>query len=235
MRYLLFLLGTLLVLIAFHVYFSRGAIVSAHVINMASSRDRYTQFMKHAGTGELVVTRWDAVNGKTLSADQAAAHGITPEIYKTHAAQARLGVIGCYLSHSTLLAHLGAQRHGPNDTHLIFEDDVVLPENYDMKIRQIIDQLPADWDILQLFTLDPVLKPWKGAIKRPDPSAIGNWSTAAYAVRHGALGKINNHVRIMRVPIDNQLLEKCGTWNWFSLQPDLVKINDGGKTTLNDK
>lgn len=235
MRYLLFLLGVLLVLVAFHVYFSRGYFVSAHVINMAKSRDRYEQFMKHAASGGLSVMRWEAVNGKALTAEQATGYGITPAIYEEHAEKKRLGVIGCYLSHSTLLAHLGTQRCGPNDIHLIFEDDAVLPENYDMKVRQIIDQLPADWDVLQMFTLDPKLQPWKGIIKRPVPGVLGNWSTAAYAVRHGSLAKINEHVRVMRVPIDVQLLEKCGEWKWFTVQPDLFSVNDGGKTTLNDK
>ena len=235
MRYMLILVVALLLLSALHYYFARGTIVSAHVINMAKSRDRYEQFMKYVERGGLTVTRWEGVNGKTLTAEQAAGYGITPAIYEKHVAQKRLGVIGCYLSHSTLLAHLGSQRCGPNDVHLIFEDDVVLPENYDMKVRQIIDQLPADWDVLQMFTFDPVLRPWKGAIKQPVPGAKGNWSTAAYAVRHGALGKINAHVRVMRVPIDNQLLEKCGEWKWFTVQPDLFTVNDGGKTTLNDK
>ena len=77
MRYLLFLLGALLLLVVLHLYFARGSIVSAHVINMASSRDRYTQFMKHAAGGGLTVVRWDAINGKALSEAEAAAAGVS--------------------------------------------------------------------------------------------------------------------------------------------------------------
>lgn len=235
MKYVLLLFGALLVFVGLCMMYRRGRIVSTHVVNMESSRDRLVQFMAHSKKSGLSVVRWGAVNGKSLGEGDLAKYNLSKELYDSHKSNKRLGVIGCYLSHATLLQHLQTMRCNPNDIHLIFEDDVILPENTDLRVHQVINDLPAEWDLVQLFTLDPVTRPWKHNIHTPVPKAKGNWSTAAYAVRHGSLPKINEHIRVMRVPIDDQLMEKNGTWKWFCVQPDLVKIDDKGKTTLNDK
>jgi GR25 family glycosyltransferase involved in LPS biosynthesis len=141
------------------------------------------------------------------------------------------------LSHALLLNHLQSIPCGPNDIHCIFEDDIVLTDGISEKINALIAELPCDWDFLQLYTLWPKTQPWKGTLQRAlenKPGAEVNLSTAAYVVRHGALPKINGQVRVMRVPIDNQLAEKAHTWNWYVVQPDLVKVDENVKTTLND-
>jgi GR25 family glycosyltransferase involved in LPS biosynthesis len=232
MKYILVLLTIALVLY-FIARVYRGALVSAHVINLDRSVDRLTAFKANASSVGLDVTRWAGVNGKTLGPADVLKQGVPRDIYEKHAAKKRLGVIGCYLSHATLLRHLESVPCGAGDYHLLFEDDAQLPQDFLTRLQGAIARLPVDWDILQLYNNRPATRPWSGNIHTLKPGN-GNYGTVAYAVRHGALPKINAHVAVMRVPIDNQLLEKSQDWKWFCIVPDLVKTGDGGATTLND-
>jgi glycosyl transferase family 25 len=197
------------------------------------SVDRLAAFKANAAAAGLEVTRWPGVNGKALGPGDLLKYRVPRDVYEKHAAKKRLGVIGCYLSHSTLLAHLEGVRCGPADYHLLFEDDAQLPSDFMQRLSTAVAALPSDWDILQLYNNRPRTIPWSGSIHTLAPGE-GNYGTVAYAVRHGALSKINTHVAVMRVPIDNQLLEKSQVWKWFCMVPDLVRTGDGGKTTLND-
>lgn len=232
MKYILVLLTVVLAL--FLIYrSSRGSLASAHVINLDRSVERLVAFRKNAEEVGLSVTRWPGINGKALEASDMPRYGVPHHIYEKHATKKRLGVIGCYLSHSTLLAHLGTIQCGQNDYHLIFEDDARLPADFMIQLPKIVAKLPADWDILQLYNNRPNTLPWHGNIHTLAPGE-GNYGTVAYVVRHDALSKINAHVAVMRRPIDNQLLEKSHDWKWFCMVPDMVHTDDGGKTTLND-
>lgn len=232
MKYILLLL-TIAVLMFFIYRVYRGSLATAHVINLDRSVDRLTAFKKNADEVGLTVTRWPGVNGKALGPGDMLKYGVPRDIYEKHAAKKRLGVIGCYLSHSTLLAHLGTLRCGPNDYHLIFEDDAQLPADFMSELSKAVARLPSDWDILQLYNNRPRTVPFDGNIHTLAPGS-GNYGTVAYAVRHGALAKINAHCAVMKQPIDNQLLEKSQMWKWFCVVPDMIRTGDGGKTTLND-
>lgn len=234
MKYLLLLIGVFLVFFALCMHFCKGRIASTHVINLDSSQDRYAQFMKAAGDSGLQVERWRAINGKALTLADSSKYNLPRKLYERLKDRKRLGTVGCFLSHSTLLKHLEAQRCAPNDIHLVFEDDILLTPNFHTKVHAYVAQLPADWDYLQLNVIKPKTRPWKGAIHIPVCDVDGNYGTGAYAVRHGSLGKINAQIAKMRMPIDDQLFEKCGTWKWFSAVPDAVSIKDNGKTTLDD-
>ena len=224
----------LILVIGVVMYFStRNRLVSVHVINMDKSVDRWAKFQAAAARAGMKVTRWRGVNGAELGPGDLLKYNISREIYDKHAAQKRLGVLGCYLSHMTLLRTLGEIPCGDNDYHVIFEDDAVLAPNFRSALDGYIRRLPANWDVLQMNLIDPLTQPWSGPIHTP-LKGDGNWGTGAYVVRHGALSKINAHVAVMRVPIDNQMLEKAQAWRWFSCVPNLVETDDGGKTTLND-
>lgn len=216
-------------------YASRGGLVSTHVINMDKSEDRYAQFMRMASTAGLTVTRWPGVNGKTLGPADRLKYNVPRSVYEKYEHGRRLGVIGCYLSHASLMRHLESSPVGDNDYHLICEDDAVLPTNCVTAIQGLVARLPADWDILQLYNNKPKTVPWSGNIHTLSPDATDhNWGNVAYVVRHGSLRKINAHLAIMRGPVDNQMLEKAQEWKWFCVVPNFVSTDDGGKTTLND-
>ena len=223
-------------LLSFLLYYaSHGGLVSTHVINMDKSIDRLAQFLRIASYADITATRWPGVNGKALGPADLLKYNVPRGIYEKYERDRRLGVIGCYLSHATLLRHLESAPVGDKDYHLICEDDAVLPNNCRSVIAGLVARLPTDWDILQLYNNKPKTVPWSGNLHTLAPDATDhNWGNVAYLVRHGSLPKINAHLAVMRGPVDNQLLEKAQTWKWFCVVPNLVSTEDGGKSTLND-
>ena len=63
----------------------------------------------------------------------------------------------------------------------------------------------------------------------------GNWGTHGYLVRHGALKtKVLPWFNYMIDSIDLQLNIKFDTWNVYSIQPDIIKLNkkQASKSTI---
>jgi GR25 family glycosyltransferase involved in LPS biosynthesis len=233
-RVALFLLLFAGVLLAVgYLYVRRGSLATVHVINMDSSTERLLQFQTACQRAGLTAERWRAVNGKALGPKDILSHGVPRGIYDKYEQQKRLGVIGCYLSHSTLLKHLESVPAGANDYHLIFEDDAVMPATLKADLPGLLGKLPADWDLFQLYNNRPATKPYDGVIHTLLPGRA-NWGSVAYCVRHSALPKINAHIATMRKPIDDQMLEKAQTWKWFCMVPNYVETVDGGRSTLDD-
>jgi GR25 family glycosyltransferase involved in LPS biosynthesis len=223
-----------ILLLGYLVSRRRGSLASTHVINLDSSSDRLLRFQTICHGAGIDALRWSAVNGKALGPKDLLQYGMPRTLYDKYEAQKRLGVIGCYLSHATLLKHLETVQAGVDDYHLIFEDDAVVPRGLKRDLGALVGKLPTNWDIFQLYNNRPLTKPYDGVIHTPLPGRA-NWGLVAYCVRHGALPKINAHIATMRVPIDDQLLEKAQTWKWFTTVPNYVETEDGGKTTLNDR
>jgi GR25 family glycosyltransferase involved in LPS biosynthesis len=236
MKYFALVAGLVVVLGVLGLLFGRrrGALVSTHVINLDSSTDRLLQFQTKCQDAGVTATRWRGVNGRALGPKDLLQYGVPRSVYDKYAGQKRLGVIGCYLSHATLLKHLESTPAGENDYHLIFEDDAVVPRGLRSELGALVARLPADWDVFQLYNNQPLTQPYDGVIHTLLPGKA-NWGTVAYCVRHGALPKINAHVATMRVPIDDQLLEKSQVWKWFCVVPNYIQTEDGGKSTLNDR
>lgn len=227
-----FLISLLIILVVYIVY-NRGTLYSTHVINLDKSVDRYNKFLQNTAPSGLKVVRWPAINGAALGNADLLRYNVPRNIYEKYASDKRLGVIGCYLSHATLLRYLAAAPARPNDYHLILEDDAVVPTDTGAAIASFIARLPSDWDILQLYNNRPNTAPYSGPIHTL-LDGTGNWGNVAYVVRHGALQKINAHLAIMRLPVDNQMLEKAQIWKWFCCVPNYVSTDDGGVSTLND-
>ena len=210
-----------------------GKVVSTHVINLDSSKERLKKFMNNAFSEGIHVERWPAVNGKALSLEDAKKVGIREEIYKFFEKKKRLGAIGCFLSHQTLLKKLEAMKVGPNAVHLIFEDDAELLPNFKENLMRTINQAPVGWDFLQLGITWPELKRVYGNYHIP----IGNdknYGTFGYLVRHGSLPKINAYISDMKMPIDNQYLSAVGKWNYFCVSPVIVRNDYDATSTINE-
>jgi GR25 family glycosyltransferase involved in LPS biosynthesis len=229
----------LVVLLALWWHAPRARIASASVINLEKSKERLAQFKKAAAVAGLDVERWPAFDGRTLEKNDIYKHNISELIWHHLRSTRKLGVIGCWASHQKLLASLENRHASSGDIHLIFEDDAVVPTDFKAQLERIMRQLPTDWDVIQLNVILPRTIPWskqRGSndIHVPNGGMYGNDGCAAYAVRHGALRKINAHLKYMNDPIDTQLKKKNTEWKWFIMQPVLVPTQDGGKSTLPD-
>jgi GR25 family glycosyltransferase involved in LPS biosynthesis len=232
-------LGALLLVIAFAaiVYFysvHKTRIVSAHVINMEKSKDRYEDFQQKARAAGLDVERWAGVDGATLSKEECLAEGVPEPEYTQHKGNSKMGKIGCWIAHKNLLKKLLDTPASPTDVHLIFEDDAIVPADFFVRWNTLLHDLPANWDVVQLGCSQPKTRKLYKCIYAPNPG-WGNYGTFAYAVRHGAVKKIYDSVKIMNGPIDVMYCAKNQQWRWYIVQPELIPHDYGYYSNTENK
>ena len=230
-RYLFVLLGLLLVLVWLHMRF-QNRICSHHVINMESSRERYAEFQTYARNAGIHVTRWPAVDGQSIQSSDLKRLKLSRTAYKYSKHMKQPGILGCYLSHRTLLTHLATTHAGPNDIHFIFEDDAHIPTDFTAQWNITAKDLPHDWDFVYLGITFPNIKSYKGRLHTPMAQHEGNQGMFAYAVKHSSLHKINKLLEYMSDPADNMIANKHGAWNVFVIYPELCPHNDHGKSSI---
>jgi hypothetical protein len=94
-------------------------IVDSHVINMDKSRDRLAEIQASAKQANLPLIRWPAVDGTTIKEDDVRRHKVSKLITRHTAEKKQPGVIGCFLSHKSLLKHLESRSARLGDFLLI--------------------------------------------------------------------------------------------------------------------
>lgn len=120
----------------------------AYLINLPKHAERYRTVKAQLESAGMRYERIGAVDGKALS---------TTEMKANVTALARVlltrGMIGCFLSHRKCWQHCLEEADGPV---LVFEDDVVLADNFQADLAAAMAELPADWDVLLLGALGAV-------------------------------------------------------------------------------
>jgi GR25 family glycosyltransferase involved in LPS biosynthesis len=218
----------LCILIAFYVYvgWPRAPYISdIYYINLEKDVER----RKHMESQVANAHRWPAVNGADLTPDDMARYNVSESVYSHRknwdGKMRNAGVVGCWLSHVTLLRHL-ATTHAPDHAaHLILEDDVTItPTALD---RQLLQDLPSDWDIVYFGITKPNIAAKIGEsvykLKSHTLYGKGNFGTFAYAVRHGSL-----HTKILPFfthflnAFDVQINQGFDNWNVYAIQPNVI-------------
>ncbi len=208
-------------------------LVSAHAINMDKSTDRWAEISGLAAAAGLPLQRWRAVDGRTIGEDDVRKYGISKLIVRHTTEKKQPGVIGVFLSHKGLLAHLETTAAASGDAHLILEDDAAIPADFWAQWKALSAEFPADWDIVQLGTTFPNLAPMPGCRMLHRHSAEkGNVGAFAYVVRHASLPKINAHMHYMYDPIDVMIRNKQNEWGIYYAWPDVCMHNDHGVSTI---
>lgn len=207
-------------------------IADAHVINMDKSRDRLVEIQAAAKQAGLPLIRWPAVDGATIKEDDVRKYKVSKLITRHTAEKKQPGVIGCFLSHQTLLKHLETRPvRRSTDAHLILEDDAAIPADFWEQWNTFSAKVPADWDIIQIGVTFPNLKSIDGRL-HVHSEARGNVGAFAYLVKHGSLPKINAHLEYMYDPIDVMIRNKQDEWNIYFAWPEICPHNDHGKSTI---
>lgn len=204
-------------------------IVSFHVINLEESRDRLLEIQTAADAAAVPLVRWPAVDGAAVREEDCARLGISKSIYRYAHEKGQPGIVGCFLSHRTLLEHLRDQSAAPGDAHVIFEDDAAIPADFWEQWRAL--PIPADWDIVQLGVTFPNLRQVDGRI-HAHLGDRGNVGGFAYVVRHGALPKICAHAAHMYDPLDVMIRNKYQEWRIYIVWPQVCPHNDGGVSVI---
>lgn len=206
-------------------------IADTHVINMDKSRDRLAEIQAAAKQANLPLIRWPAVDGTTIKEDDVRQHKVSKLITRHTAEKKQPGVIGCFLSHKTLLKHLETRSVSKSDAHLILEDDAAIPADFWEQWNKFSASVPADWDIVQIGVTFPNLKPLQGRLHTHSESR-GNVGAFAYLVKHESLPKINAHLEYMYDPIDVMLRNKQNEWKIYFAWPEICPHNDHGNSTI---
>jgi len=122
-------------------------------ISLAKRTDRWNRISKEAREAGLPITRVDAVDASTFVAHQhpaltlATAHNIYFKTRRSNYEIDAAGAIGCSLSHFKVWEDLLSSN--VNAT-LVFEDDSSVPVGLKEKLVKILNDVPPDWDVLQL-------------------------------------------------------------------------------------
>jgi GR25 family glycosyltransferase involved in LPS biosynthesis len=100
--------------------------IEIYCINLARRHDRWKNMQQEFDKHNFTVHKWIAIDSKEYNLRNP---------------------LACYLSHMSLLnfCNLMEQKQV-----LIFEDDVVLSNNFTQKLQDILKEIPSDWDALSL-------------------------------------------------------------------------------------
>jgi glycosyl transferase, family 25 len=111
-----------------------------NVINLDRSADRLAEFT--AANGHLAeISRFPAVDGQRLDTTPLIERGILTSAILDHYS---IGAVGCAMSHLALWDI--AIESGQNLT--IAEDDAIFNSEFDRRATELIETLPADWDLI---------------------------------------------------------------------------------------
>ena len=218
-------------------------ITSIHVINLDRDVERWKSIQSQAIKLGLSVQRFSAIYGKDIPYKSMRSLGVGNTTVRAdrHDREGKnmhnLGVVGCFLSHRALLAHLLKQNVPDSCGHLILEDDVQFPSDFlqpggrwDILRRYI----PSDWDIISLRMWYPhgkTIAP--GIMKLSATNSRENLGAFAYVVRHGALQKILTWLTYMYDAYDDHLNIKFNDWNVYLLEPGIIEVNDDFGSSIN--
>tara|TARA_B100002051_G_scaffold203954_1_gene194212 strand:+ start:41 stop:928 length:888 start_codon:yes stop_codon:yes gene_type:complete len=210
------------------------------VINMKKDINRMVKLKKDAKKADLNIKRYDAVNGRKLSLEDLKKNKIVKiEKYSfyNHNKDGRdslMGSIGCALSHQNIWKKL---INSKNNTYMILEDDVIIPENFWLLFDNATSQIKGNWDII--FCGGSRImgkKVGKNLIKAVfNGNLWKNCGLFGYVINKKAAKKMVK----LTTPIDNyidiQLNQNYNKLKVFYLDPQVIKHNyDFKSSRLND-
>ena len=213
-------------------------ISSIDVINLDRDRKRWESIQSQGERLGLDVRRFPAIYGKDIPYTRMRSLGVGNAMVRAnrhdHKGESlhNLGVVGCFLSHRSLLESLATRNVPESDGHLILEDDVQLPEDF-LQANGRWDRLrrgvPHDWDIISFRMWHPNGKEVAPGVWKltSDPSKRTNLGAFAYVVRHGSIRtKLLPWLHYMNDAYDEQLNLQFGAWNVYLLHPGIIDIHD---------
>jgi len=204
------------------------------VINLNKSVDRLSTFdksIKHIGIHTY--TRWEAVNGYELSSDER--KHLSKGLCKWVGCAP--GVIGCYLSHITLMKHiLDKYRHEEKGWFLVFEDDAVISQHFKDYVKDLFaDDLKkvSDVDILQLGRFTKILPSYQVSTRLNKTMFLNG--TTCYLINlkgiQKALERLGQHV-FFHIDVAISLYTKMNIY--VARDPYLIKHSHVNSTISND-
>ena len=207
--------------------FAQDKLPETYVINLKINPERLGIIESYFRRENLKFNRFPAYNGKNIKEDILVRDGILSYYHFL-----RQGQLGCALSHLKLLEMI---KNKKQELALILEDDVIIPENFRSKLKDLISHLPHKWDIVFLGGCNIYGKKInKYFIKPTKFDYTYNLCMHAYLVNHRNIDRIIKYIKPFKRPIDSQLREAFHLLNIYYAYPNIVVQNKNIRSTRRD-
>jgi GR25 family glycosyltransferase involved in LPS biosynthesis len=132
------------------------------------------------------------------------------------------GEIGCFGSHYLAWKYL---KNSKLESLIIFEDDIIVHDNFEEQYNKLINNAPKGWDIISIF-VDPNQHSRFDITQEVNyyiSKGYQDWSTLGYIISKSGAEKICNFVEKngMNQPVDWYIFRNghVGTFNVYTLPP----------------
>ncbi len=173
----------------------------AFCINLYYRNDRWYYAQDQFVRNDLNVERFNAIDGREFAAER----------YPM-----KVGNLGCNLSHYLIIT--AAMIMGL-DAIMVFEDDIVLAENFTARMDECLQDLPQDWDMIMLGgNHQEKTLPVTDRLHRVQKS----FTTHAYIIRFPMYEALLQRMQAFDQPMDNILSGMQPVWNVFVTNPPMA-------------
>ena len=197
---------------------------NVYCINLQRSKDRWNEITKNANNEGLKLIRFEAVDGKKLNPIEIK-DKCTDDYYKSVMKLNNYGNIGCYLSHTNLWKKLKLNKI---EYALIIEDDIIFNDNFKTNLKNNLEKIPENWDIIFLGLTRPCGNNLNNNIYKISDGKCNkdNGGLFAYIVNVKNIDKI---IKIADTPInkmiDHKIRDNYTKLDTYFIYPHLVKHN----------
>lgn len=152
------------------------------------------------------------------------------EQYKTFGPK---GAIGCFLSHIKVWKRFICDKNNEDDKIMVLEDDIILQDNFNEKLKLVLKDVPSDYDILYLGYIGGSVFNLIGSllgINRDEKKITENiiipcisFATHAYVISRKGINNILN--RLEKFKVDNHIdyyLQSSRHLNCYSSFPRIA-------------
>jgi GR25 family glycosyltransferase involved in LPS biosynthesis len=181
------------------------------VINLKRSQDRMERISEHMKEKGLSFTRFDAVDGTHLSANQLSE--LTTPFCNEFCSKS---MIGCGLSHMGVWK-LAQEKNV--ESLLILEDDVYIDPQCSETLERARHALPPDWDILFLGCIGSCSSPFSTETVFIPTFPLGLY---AYALSRSGYTKLLERIDRVNYHIDFQVSAHKKSLNMYAVNPPCV-------------
>jgi len=216
--------------------FLNTAVDRVYVINMDKDKDRLKRFDEQMRRHKISYTRVPGIVGASVGYHEALS-GFCNQFCTA-------GMKGCALSHRLIWEDMLKNRY---ENVAIFEDDAVLDENFNAKLRQGWEQLPNDYDIYYLGcdamceSADVSSKVFNTVLNTHPERVDDNLNSVSGSVGlHGYIISEKCAKVILEAPIhthmDLQIYKWINEFNLkgYSVSPVIVNVNETGDSSIGE-
>ena len=200
-----------------------------YVVNLDKDSDRLENIKNQCKKENIKFNRFSAVNGNLLNIDTLVKNNKL-RLYKNsfnHNKNGRSslkGSIGCALTHKKIWEKVAKS----DKNTLVFEDDIILPNNFWDKLNKNIKDVPNNWDIIYLGGV----RIYGSRISKNIVKAIStknnywnNCGTYSYIINPSSANKLLNIINPISNYLDIQMNRQYSNLNVYYIVPNIVKHN----------